>query len=95
MRISNDVGTCYKFDSPYEGKRDADLRHGLGAGVCGLHFRRKDKKQAAPPPKKDANPLDVLDYSKIVWPNPPSIARIKFTSQFFGEKREEPKRPRR
>ena len=48
----------------------------------------KEKKQAAPAAKKDANPLDVLDYSKIVWPNPPAIARIKFNSQFFGEKRE-------
>jgi len=50
----------------------------------------KDKKQVAPAkPDKGPNPLDVLDYSKIVWPNPPSIARIKYTSQFFGEKREE------
>lgn len=57
--------------------------------ACAVTLQAKDKKQAAPPPKKDPNPLDVLDYSKIVWPNPPSIARIKFTSQFFGEKREE------
>jgi sugar lactone lactonase YvrE len=49
----------------------------------------KSKKQAAPAkPDKGPNPLEVLDYSKIVWPNPPAIARIKFTSQFFGEKRE-------
>jgi len=49
----------------------------------------KDKKQVAPAkPDKGPNPLDVLDYSKIVWPNPPSIARIKYTGQFFGEKRE-------
>lgn len=57
--------------------------------ACAVTLQAKDKKEAAPPPKKDPNPLDVLDYSKIVWPNPPSIARIKFTSQFFGEKREE------
>jgi sugar lactone lactonase YvrE len=49
----------------------------------------KEKKQAAPAkPDKGPNPLDVLDYSKIVWPNPPAITRIKFSSQFFGEKRE-------
>jgi sugar lactone lactonase YvrE len=49
----------------------------------------KDKKQVAPAtPAKGPNTLDVLDYSKIVWPNPPAITRIKFTSQFFGEKRE-------
>jgi streptogramin lyase len=52
-------------------------------------LQAKDKKKAEPPPKKDPNPLEVLDYSKIVWPNPPAIARIKFSSQFFGEKREE------
>ena len=49
----------------------------------------KDKKQVAPTkPDKGPNPLDVLDYSKIVWPNPPAITRIKYTNQFFGEKRE-------
>jgi len=58
----------------------------LLAGAATLHA--KEKKQAAPPPTKSPNPLDVLDYSKIVWPNPPAIARIKFSSQFFGEKRE-------
>ena len=56
--------------------------------ACGATLHAKDKKQAAPPPKKDPNPLDVLDYSKIVWPNPPAITRIKYTGQFFGEKRE-------
>ncbi|HEY4933870.1 MAG TPA: 6-bladed beta-propeller [Terriglobales bacterium] len=56
--------------------------------ACGISLHAKQKKQAAPPPKKDPNPLEVLDYSKIVWPNPPAIARIKYSSQFFGEKRE-------
>ena len=64
------------------------------ASIVGLLFAgslmlsAKDKKNAAPAPEKKINPLEVLDYSKIVWPNPPAIARIKFTSQFFGEKRE-------
>ena len=57
--------------------------------TCVVTLQAKDKKQAPPPPKKDPNPLEVLDYSKVVWPNPPAIARIKFSSQFFGEKREE------
>ena len=58
--------------------------------VCSVTLNAKDKKKnaATPAPQKQINPLDVLDYSKIVWPNPPAIARIKFTSQFFGEKRE-------
>src|SRR5215471_11115535 len=48
----------------------------------------KDKKKQAPtaPPKQ--NVLEMLDYSKIVWPNPPAITRIKYLSYFSGEKRE-------
>jgi len=58
--------------------------------VLSTTLAAKEKKQVAatPAPNKGPNPLDVLDYSKIVWPNPPAIARIKFVSQFFGEKRE-------
>jgi DNA-binding beta-propeller fold protein YncE len=39
------------------------------------------KKDAAP-----AKPAPVFDYSMIVWPNPPAIARIKFQSQYTGQK---------
>lgn len=45
----------------------------------------KDKKRVAPPAQK--NILELLDYSKIVWPNPPAITRIKYESYFSGEKR--------
>ena len=51
-----------------------------------VSVQAKDKKKAAEPPKK--NLLEMLDYSRIVWPNPPAIARIKFLNQFYGEKRE-------
>lgn len=44
---------------------------------------KKDKTQQADVPKK--NILDVLDYSKIVWPNPPAITRVKYLSYFSGE----------
>lgn len=48
----------------------------------------KDKKEkknlTAEKPKK--NFLEVLDYSKIVWPNPPAITRIKYLNFFSGEK---------
>ncbi len=65
------------------------LRNGPGAGDFRCRSQAKEKKQAAPAaPKPRSNPLDVLDYSKIVWPNPPAITRIKYTGQFFGEKRE-------
>jgi DNA-binding beta-propeller fold protein YncE len=50
---------------------------------------KKDKgKPAAAAPTK--NFLDVLDYSKIVWPNPPAITRIKYLNYFSGEKYKAP-----
>jgi len=44
------------------------------------------KKKAQPPPKPTPNILEVLDYSKIVWPNPPAITRIKYLNYFSAEK---------
>ena len=68
----------------------------VGALLLGatLGVQAKDKKKDAAPAKADnAQPskkdiLENLDISRIVWPNPPAIARIKFVSQFYGEKRE-------
>jgi sugar lactone lactonase YvrE len=40
------------------------------------------KKKAAPEPKK----IPVIDYSNIVWPNPPAIARIRYQAFFAAEK---------
>jgi len=50
---------------------------------------RADKKKAAPP--TPANPGNqrvtaYFDISKIVWPNPPAIARIRFLDLFTGQK---------
>lgn len=56
------------------------------AGTGLLQAKDKKDKAAAEQPKK--NLLDVLDYSKIVWPNPPAITRIKYLSYFSGEKRD-------
>src|SRR5579862_1046106 len=47
------------------------------------------KKKGPPPP--DVKPGDqrqtaYFDLSKIVWPNPPAIARIKFLDLYTGEK---------
>jgi len=47
----------------------------------------KDKKNQ-PPVEAKKNLLELLDYSKIVWPNPPAITRIKYLSYFSGEKRD-------
>ncbi len=57
----------------------------LLAGTASLQARDK-KKASAPPPQK--NILELLDYSKIVWPNPPAITRIKYLSYLSGEKRQ-------
>ena len=40
------------------------------------------KKKADAEPKK----IPVIDYSNIVWPNPPAIARIRYTAFFSAEK---------
>src|SRR5271165_5647911 len=47
----------------------------------------KNKKATASPEtsaKKDDRV--TFDLSKIVWPNPPAIARIQWKTQFTGEK---------
>lgn len=45
---------------------------------------KKDKNKPAPEPEKP-NVLDILDYSKIVWPNPPAITRVRYLKYFSGE----------
>ena len=42
------------------------------------------KKKAAYAPQPSI--LEKLDYSKIVWPRPPDIARLKYTTYYSGEK---------
>jgi DNA-binding beta-propeller fold protein YncE len=54
---------------------------------------REKKKGEVPPPQK--NILELLDYSKIVWPNPPAITRIKYLSYFSGEKRQTKAAPKK
>ncbi len=41
----------------------------------------KKKKEKEEVPKKPSI-LETLDYSKIVWPNPPAITRIKYLNYF-------------
>jgi DNA-binding beta-propeller fold protein YncE len=50
---------------------------------------RADKKKAAPAPgvkPGDQRITAYFDISKIVWPSPPEIARIRFVDLFTGEK---------
>ena len=44
--------------------------------LTGPAFCGKKKKAAAEKPKPTL--MDMLDLSKIVWPNPPAIARIRY-----------------
>src|ERR1700740_1481404 len=53
----------------------------LGLAAPTALFAGKKKKDAAPP---KAPP--VVDYSNIVWPNPPAIARIRYQAWYAAEK---------
>jgi sugar lactone lactonase YvrE len=53
----------------------------LGLGSPVSMWGKKKKADAAPP-----KPPPVIDYSNIVWPNPPAIARIRYTTWYAAEK---------
>ncbi len=53
------------------------------AGLVPVYAKQKKKPESA---KAQPSFLDRLDYSKIVWPNPPAIARIKYLKFFSAEK---------
>jgi sugar lactone lactonase YvrE len=44
----------------------------------------KKKKDTPAPPQKSI--YDYIDKSKVVWPQPPNIARVKYLDYFAGEK---------
>jgi sugar lactone lactonase YvrE len=50
-----------------------------------LYASKKKKKAEAPPPE-ETSIINKLDYSKIVWPNPPAITRIKYLNYFCCDK---------
>jgi DNA-binding beta-propeller fold protein YncE len=58
-------------------------------GLAGPAFLRADnKKNPRPATEKlgDKRIKGYVDISKLVWPSPPEIARIRFTAQLTGEK---------
>jgi sugar lactone lactonase YvrE len=59
----------------------------LLALVCprALYAGDKKKKQQTAPQKQQTI-FDSLDYSKIVWPNPPAVTRIKYLNYFCCDK---------
>jgi DNA-binding beta-propeller fold protein YncE len=54
----------------------------LGLAVVAPISGFADKK------KKDAEPkkIPVIDYSNIVWPNPPAVARVRYQAYYAAEK---------
>lgn len=57
----------------------------LFIALPGLAFG-KDKKKDEQPAKPKKNWLEVFDYSKLVWPAPPAITRVRYLNYFSGEK---------
>jgi DNA-binding beta-propeller fold protein YncE len=49
----------------------------------GLHATDKKKKKGATPPAAEEK-KPQQDLSKLVWPEPPNIARVRYTSYFAG-----------
>ena len=58
----------------------------LLAGAAGAQITTKKKTTADPAKAGDQRSKAYFDLKKIVWPNPPAIARIKFVDLFTGEK---------
>jgi sugar lactone lactonase YvrE len=54
----------------------------LGLALLAPSSAFADKKKKA----GDAKKIPVIDYSNIVWPNPPAIARIRYTGFYAAEK---------
>jgi DNA-binding beta-propeller fold protein YncE len=54
------------------------LSLGLAAPISLFGKKKKDADAPKPPP--------VIDYSNIVWPNPPAIARIRYQTFYAAEK---------
>ena len=57
----------------------------LALGLLSSLFAFADKKKEEQP-KKVVSILDLIDKAKIVWPQPPNIARVKYLDYFAGEK---------
>jgi len=51
--------------------------------LTGSVFCDKKKKEAEKP---KPTLMDMLDLSKIVWPNPPAVARIRYMNYFCSQK---------
>ncbi|MFY9912866.1 MAG: 6-bladed beta-propeller [Candidatus Sulfotelmatobacter sp.] len=55
------------------------------ASPAAMYGGDKKKKKADAPPPAETPKLDI-DTSKLVWPNPPNIARVRWLDQYTGMK---------
>src|SRR5215467_11676865 len=60
----------------------------LGLGLCGLsaEAQKGSAKKSGTANAVQRPKTTTFDISKIVWPNPPAIARIKFENILTGQK---------
>src|SRR5580765_5899269 len=54
--------------------------------VLALPALAGDKKKKGATPEAQLPKRVNFDISKIIWPNPPAITRIRYLAQFTGEK---------
>ncbi len=53
--------------------------------VPAAHAKKKKKEEAPAPAKTQGIDRSQIDTTKLVWPLPPDLPRIKFLSEHFGE----------
>ncbi|HET9407527.1 MAG TPA: SMP-30/gluconolactonase/LRE family protein [Candidatus Sulfotelmatobacter sp.] len=58
----------------------------IAALLLAMPSLASDKKKKNNEPEKPASLLEKIDTSKIVWPQPPNITRIRYLNYFAGEK---------
>ena len=58
----------------------------LAAGSFSVQAQKKNKKDADAVNAVQRRKTTTFDITKIVWPNPPAVARIKFENILTGEK---------
>ncbi len=61
----------------------AGLIFWLSVATTPIYAGKKKKEEAAKP---STNVLDKIDYSKLVWPNPPAPTRVKYLNYFCCDK---------
>ncbi|HLY61415.1 MAG TPA: 6-bladed beta-propeller [Terriglobia bacterium] len=75
----------HRFHSKLVKRTKGRLAFVLALAVAGLPALAKNKKAAVAPESPEQKRI-TLDITKIVWPNPPAIARIRFMDILSGEK---------